>query len=284
MSSELFRLVKPGIVYGNMLHFSAGLLLAAANSWEWQPALLGFVATALIVASGCVVNNVLDRRIDRAMARTKHRATVTGTVSAAQAVLFALLLGGVGFGLLALTNIVTLAIGIVGFVSYALIYTYAKRFTVHHTLIGAVPGALPAVAGYTTIVGVMDTAAWWLFIAIFLWQLPHFYAIGVYRRKEYARAGVPLLSNRMSLSSLRRFIVVMTALYVVSAIGLAMSSLALPAGVLLVGMAMLWLVDIINDKSPIDDWARMVFRRSLVVALALPIAMVINLFATKWLV
>lgn len=264
-----------------MLHYSAGLLLAAASSWQLGVALQGFIATAMVIAAGCVVNNILDRNLDRVMTRTKLRATATGNVSVPQAVIFAIILGGIGFGLLALTNTVTLALGMVGFVSYAFVYTYAKRYTVHHTLIGAVPGALPVVAGYTTLSGLIDTSALCLFFVVFVWQLPHFYAIGMYRRKEYARAAVPLLSNRLKLSTMRWLIIITTGMYVAATAGLAISSLTIPAGVLLVSAGVWWWHAMFVDEQPTDGWARTVFRHSLIVALALPLAMALNLFVVN---
>lgn len=150
--------------------------------------------TALVIASACVLNNYVDRNIDRNMARTQHRALVRGSISARSALLFAAVLGVLGtIILLYLTNVLTASIGIAGWVFYVVVYGIAKRRTVHSTLIGTISGALPPVAGYTAFTGNIDLLAVLLFIVLVFWQMAHFYAIALYRLDDYSAASIPVL-------------------------------------------------------------------------------------------
>ena len=191
-----YALTKPGIVISNSLTTVAGFLFAASMVPAVWLAGLGVVAgTALIIASACVINNIIDRKIDIRMERTKKRSLVTGTISVPRAVTFAVLMGLVGFALLIfLTNTLTVIIGIIAYVFYIVIYGYAKRTSEHGTLVGTVPGALPPVAGYVALTNQLDLAALLLFLLLVAWQMAHFYAIAIYRRKEYAKAKVPILT------------------------------------------------------------------------------------------
>ena len=191
-----YALTKPGIVISNSLTTVAGFLFAASMVPVVWLAGLGVVAgTALIIASACVINNIIDRKIDIRMERTKKRSLVTGIISVPRAVTFAVLMGLVGFAsLIFLTNTLTVIIGIIAYVFYIVIYGYAKRTSEHGTLVGTVPGALPPVAGYIALTNQLDLAALLLFLLLVAWQMAHFYAIAIYRRKEYAKAKVPILT------------------------------------------------------------------------------------------
>jgi protoheme IX farnesyltransferase len=190
---EYLALTKPGIIRGNLLSTIAGFLLAS-TLFDIQLFVAILSGTALIIASGCVLNNYIDRDIDAHMERTKKRALVTKTIPPKNAVLFGVLLGILGFAILWLfTNMTTVIVGLVGWVSYVFIYDYVKRHSLYGTLVGAIPGATPPVAGYTAVTGSIDSSALLLFIILFTWQMPHFYAIALFRSKEYAAAHIPTL-------------------------------------------------------------------------------------------
>lgn len=194
MLKTYYNLTKPGIIYGNVLTAIAGFLLAAHTDIDvWL--LLATVAGAwLVIASGCIINNYFDRDIDIVMKRTHKRALVTGAVSVRNALVLAVVLGVLGFSiLLYYVNTLTALIGLIGLVDYAFIYTYAKRKTVYATEIGAISGATAIAAGYTAVTGQFDTAALLLFLIMVFFQMPHFYAIAIYRRKEYKKARIPVL-------------------------------------------------------------------------------------------
>lgn len=189
-----YYLTKPGIVYGNMLPAAAGFFLASRSGLNLLLLITMLLGLALVIASACAYNNVLDRRIDAAMARTRRRALVSGAVSVRSALIYATVLGTVGFALLALgTNAPTVGVAAAGIIDYVLLYGWAKRHTPLSTLVGSVSGAVPPVVGYVAVTGRLDTAAWLLFFILVTWQMPHFYAIAIFRRDDYAAARLPVL-------------------------------------------------------------------------------------------
>jgi protoheme IX farnesyltransferase len=267
-----YHLTKPGIVYGNLFHAAVGLFIAYGSGFDgWQSIglLVGIAAT---IASACVANNILDRSIDSRMARTKRRALVTGDIPLSSAVLFGLVLLTLGVVvLMQMTNAITLILVLVAYVWYVWLYGWAKRHTWHSTLIGAVPGAIPIVAGYTAITDRLDLNALLLFIMLMCWQMPHFYAIALYREKEYRAAGLPVISTVHSRQSIHRHMVLYAAAYVLSFIGLATLgglNMVAAAGMIVVGLW--WCATIVRGGPDYSDaWARRVFKSSLLLTVAL---------------
>lgn len=173
---------------------AAGFLLAADGSIDLGLFLAANVAIALIIGSACVFNNYIDRDIDKKMVRTKQRALVIHTVTSQAAITYATLLGLGGFLVLTLaTNGLTVLLGCIAYVFYIVLYGIGKRSGPWGTLVGSVPGALSLVAGYTAVTNSFDTGALLLFLIMVVWQMPHFYAIAVYRLKDYKAAGLPVL-------------------------------------------------------------------------------------------
>ncbi len=196
MFRRYYRLTKPGIVYGNILTVIAGFFLAASVKAINITTFIGVVAgVALIIASACVINNIIDRNIDQKMSRTKKRSLVTGEIKVKHAIIYGVILGIIGFGvLLWLTNTLTFLLGVIAYFFYVVVYGITKRTTEHGTLVGSIPGALPPVAGYTALTDRLDIGIIALFIMLIFWQMAHFYAIAIYRRDEYRAAGIPLLT------------------------------------------------------------------------------------------
>lgn len=194
MFRAYYRLTKPGIVYGNLLTTAAGFFMAAQGTIHAGKFFGVLLGVGLIIGASCVFNNYLDRHIDAKMKRTKKRALVTGSIPTRNALIFGSVLGVLGFILLKQSsNHLTVILGAIAAVFYIVIYGYAKRHSVHGTLVGTIPGALPPAAGYTAVTGQLDTGAWLLFAVLVFWQMPHFYAIAIFRLKEYAAAGIPVL-------------------------------------------------------------------------------------------
>lgn len=162
-------------------HVKVGLMIAT------------LFGTGLIIASACVVNNYIDRQIDVKMARTKMRALAVGKITIRSALIYALVLGVLGFWTLATyTNWLTFWLGALAYIMYTLVYGLAKRRTIHGTLVGSISGALPPVAGYAAVTGRLDLGAVLVFLIYVVWQMPHFYAIAIYRLKDYRSAGIPV--------------------------------------------------------------------------------------------
>lgn len=198
--ADFLALTKPRIVVLVLATVAAGFALAPAGtqSGALRMLVLAYLlaGTALVAAGTNALNQVLERDVDALMRRTAGRPLPTGRLSAPAATLFALGAGTLGVGLLAtLVDGVTAALAAVTLVSYVLVYTPLKRRTALATLVGAVPGALPIVGGWTAAGGALDGQAALLFALLFLWQLPHFLALGWIHRDDYARAGLPTLSQ-----------------------------------------------------------------------------------------
>lgn len=264
-------MTKPGIVRGNVLTVIAGSLLASKGNINFVSFIGVVVGTALIIASACVVNNYIDRRIDKKMERTKKRALVIGSISIAHASVFAFVLGLMGFALiLATTNLLTFVIGAIAYVFYVVIYGLAKRASYHGTLIGTIPGALPPVAGYVAVTGNLDFAAILLFFILVFWQMPHFYAIAIYSRKEYDAAGIPVISLVKGIPATKRAIMWYILAFVVAALCLAVAGYAgLIYMFTILLVSVVWFVLGMRGlrASNHDKWSRMMFNFSLLVIL-----------------
>ena len=224
-TKSYFRLIKPGITLSNVMAGFAGFMLALSvvkPSLAEPNTYLVFVGAlggmALIIASACVFNNILDRKMDARMKRTVGRDVANGKISVPAAVIYGTILGLAGFLALGLlTNLLTLILGAIAYIWYVLIYDYSKRTTAYSTLIGGVAGSLPPVAGYTAMTGSIDMAAVSLFLILYLWQLPHFYAISIFRKQDYAEAKVPVWSIVYGDESAKRQIFITVVLYAISA-------------------------------------------------------------------
>lgn len=215
-----WRLSKPGITMSNTVAAVAGYTLATSVVDIFDaPRLLAVAGgIALVIASACAINNYIDREVDKKMARTKKRELVTGVISVKAAALYVAITGVVGISvLLFMTNLLTALLGLLAYLLYVVVYGIAKRTTIHSTLIGAIPGALPPMAGYVALVGTIDVAAILLFIMMLCWQMPHFYAIAMFRRDDYAAAGLPIWSVEKGMDSTKRQIVLYAVLFALAA-------------------------------------------------------------------
>lgn len=187
-------LMKPGILMGNLVTFAAGFLLASRGSFDLPLFLATLFGLAFIMASACVLNNYIDRPLDRKMARTKDRPLVTGRVSGKNALIFAAILAVLGNATLYFfTNFLALLLANVGFFVYVVLYSLWKRHTIYGTAIGSVAGAVPPVVGYCAVSHQLDAGALILFAMLVLWQMPHFFSISLFHLRDYAAAGVPVL-------------------------------------------------------------------------------------------
>jgi protoheme IX farnesyltransferase len=236
-------LTKPGIVTGNALIAVGSYLFAAHGEGDWRTFLFMLGGVYLVMAAACVVNNIIDQDIDAIMTRTKKRALAAHTVSTWNASLFALVLFVISMLLFALgTNILTLLLGVFGFIMYAGVYTYSKRKTIHSTLIGTISGAVPPLIGYSAFSGHLDLAAWLLFVILVAWQMPHFFSIAIFRHDDYKAAKVPVISVVRGLEATRRQIIGYTTLYVLASVVLGIwGGLSLFSALILLLSGLYWL-------------------------------------------
>ncbi len=194
---QLYELTKPRVV--SLIVFCAviGMFLAAPR--DALPAvelvLAGTIGIALVAGAAAVMNCLVEVHIDARMSRTKHRPLPSGNLTSLQAVIFAAVVGGAGLWLLyAYVNPLTMWLTLGTFVGYAVIYTIIlKPATPQNIVIGGASGAMPPVLGWAAVTGDVAPEALLLFLIIFAWTPPHFWALALYRAEEYARAGLPML-------------------------------------------------------------------------------------------
>lgn len=189
-----YLITKPGIILGNLITFAGGFLLASKGHIELALFFETLLGLALIMASACVFNNYIDRKIDSVMERTKNRALVIGLIPESKAIAFAVALGLIGaFVLLFFTNLLTLAVAAIGFFVYVVLYSLWKGHTIYGTAIGSIAGAVPPVVGYCAVSNRIDLGSFILFAMLVLWQMPHFFSIALYHFDDYAAAKIPVL-------------------------------------------------------------------------------------------
>lgn len=223
----LYRLTKPGVTYGNLITTVAGYLFAADGIINWATFAGLTVGTWFVIASACVINNYLDQDIDALMERTKNRPLLTGEVTGKQALIFGSGLGILGTLLLALTtNWWVVGVGLFGWIVYVWLYgATSKRLSVHGTIVGAISGAAPILAGYVAVYPGLDLTGLLLFGVIFFWQMPEFYSISIFRREEYAKAGVPVSAVVRGVESTTKHIFIFILLTIVCSLLLGLSNL-----------------------------------------------------------
>jgi protoheme IX farnesyltransferase len=200
---------KPGIIFGNLISAAAGFFLASKGRVDGLALPATLIGISLVVASGCVFNNCVDREIDRKMIRTRNRALAKGLISLKNAVSSATILGIAGLALLwVATNLLSVFIVLAGLVIYVGIYSlYMKRNSVYGALIGSLAGATPPLAGYCAVTGRFDMGAFILLSIFSLWQMAHCYAIAVFRFDDYAIAAIPILPVKQGIAAAKRHIV-----------------------------------------------------------------------------
>ncbi len=275
-----YQLTKPGIIQGNLLTAIGGFFLASRGTVSWWLLLSLLFGMALVIGSACVFNNYYDRNIDAYMRRTKQRALASGTISPAAALMYGALLGGIGFAvLLTWTNVLTATLGLVGFVSYAGLYTFTKHRTPYATLLGTIPGAIPPVAGYTAVSGHLDTATLLLFVILICWQMPHFYAIAIRRLDEYKAAKVPIWPARYGFHSTYVQMYIFAIIFIVACVRLTLSGYTGSVfAIVMTAYGLWWLWHIIRGKSASNKptWAKRIFLQSLLALPLMSLLLVIN--------
>jgi len=192
---DYFALTKPKVVSLIMFTAIVGMFLAVPGFPPAGALVWGTIGIALAASSAAAINHVLDRRIDAEMARTRQRPLPRGSVSEAYALSFAFVLGAGSMLILALlVNPLTAILTFFSLIGYAIVYTvWLKRATPQNIVIGGAAGAAPPVLGWAAVTGGVDSNALLLFLIIFAWTPPHFWALAIARRDEYARVGIPML-------------------------------------------------------------------------------------------
>ncbi|MBN3162425.1 heme o synthase [Pectobacterium brasiliense] len=285
MIKQYLQVTKPGIIFGNLISVIGGFLLAAQGRIDYPLFFATLMGVSLVVASGCVFNNVIDRDIDKKMERTKNRVLVKGLISLKVTLVYASLLGIAGFALLYIAaNPLAMWLAVMGFVVYVGVYSlYMKRHSVYGTLIGSLSGAAPPVIGYCAVSNQFDAGALILLLIFSLWQMPHSYAIAIFRFKDYQAANIPVLPVVKGISVAKHHI----TLYIVAfAVATLMLSLGGYAGykylIVAAAVSVWWLgMALSGYKNAIDDrvWARKLFVFSIVAITSLSVMMSVDSMA-----
>ena len=242
---DYYEMCKPRVVLLMILTSLVGMFLAVPGMVPLDVLLLGNLGIALVAGSGAAFNHLIDRKIDVLMKRTHNRPLAQGRVDATQATVFAVAIGVLGMAILLLwVNALSAWLTLASFVGYAFIYTgYLKHATPQNIVIGGLSGAMPPLLGWSAVTGTIEADALILVLIIFAWTPPHFWALAIHRKDEYAKSGVPMLPVTHGEHVTKIHIMVYTAiLIVVSALPYfsGMSGILYLAAALLLGAGFMW--------------------------------------------
>jgi protoheme IX farnesyltransferase len=214
---EYYELTKPRVVALIVFTALVGMFLSVPGLVPLDALVFGSLGIGLGAAAGAAVNQVVERRIDAVMARTRGRPLPAGRIDTVSALLFAVLLAGASMTVLVLlVNPLTAALTFASMIGYAVIYTlFLKRATPQNIVIGGAAGATPPVLGWAAVTGQVDPGALLLFLIIFTWTPPHFWALAIHRHRDYERAGIPMLPVTHGIDFTRLHVLLYTVLLVV---------------------------------------------------------------------
>ncbi|HSW96370.1 MAG TPA: heme o synthase [Candidatus Saccharimonadales bacterium] len=285
MIKHYYSLTKPGIIYGNLLPAVAGFLLASKGNINFFLFISMLLGTSLIIGSGCVFNNYIDRHIDKKMTRTKNRALVVGLISGRNAIIYGTILGILGIITLYLyTNLLTALVGLIGFFVYVVLYGISKRKSPWGTIVGSIAGATPPLAGYLSVTNHFDMGALLLFLILVFWQMPHFYGIAIYRLNDYSAASLPILPVKNGIFITKIHMLLYTIAFVITTLALTwFGYTGFIYFIITALLGLLWIGLSIKGFWAKDDkkWARKMFLFSLIILTLLCIVISIDSFISS---
>ncbi|MFB6434805.1 MAG: heme o synthase [Candidatus Malihini olakiniferum] len=282
MIKQYLQVIKPGIIFGNLISVVGGFLLASKGSIDYPLFIDTLFGVSLVLASGCVFNNIIDRDIDKKMERTKNRVMVKGLILIKVSICYATMLGIAGFSLLYVSvNPLAMWLTVIGFVVYVGVYSlYMKRHSIYGTVIGSLSGASPPIIGYCAVTNQFDLGALILLLIFSLWQIPHSYAIAIFRFKDYQAANIPVVPVVKGISVAKRQIRLYIIAFMVATLLLSVGGytgykyLAVAAS-----LSICWLSMALSGYKRSNNnqlWARKVFFFSLVLITALSVMMSVD--------
>jgi heme o synthase len=281
IARDLLALTKPRITMLVLATEAAGAYLApGATSVRTQ--CLALAGTALIVGSANTLNMWWERDIDARMTRTRGRPLPSGRLSPDVALGFGLALAIVSVPMLFMVNVATALLGLVALLSYVAVYTPLKPHTHLALLVGAVPGAIPPLLGWATVTGTIGLGGLLLFGVLFLWQIPHFAAITIFRAEDYRRAGLQVVSVQHGERAARETIALYTLLLVLASLlfvpfglsGPFYAAAATGLGAMFIALALLGLRA--GPRFDSNRWAKRVFAFSVIYLPALLVALLVH--------
>lgn len=289
--SQYWELTKPRVVALIVFTALVGMFLAVPGLPPLREGFFGLLGIWLAAASAAAINHLIDQRIDKLMVRTANRPLATGALQPVQVLVFAVFLGALSMTILiALVNPLTAALTFASLIGYAVIYTgYLKRATPQNIVIGGLAGAAPPLLGWAAVTGMNNPWDWahalLLVLIIFVWTPPHFWALAIFRREDYARALIPMLPVTHGVVYTRWQILLYTVLLVVVTVlpwVVGMSGLFYLGGALVLGAVFLWYAWRLLDP-PDEFFAMRVFNYSVVYLMALFAFLLVDHWLLTWL-
>ncbi|EAW32727.1 protoheme IX farnesyltransferase [marine gamma proteobacterium HTCC2143] len=276
---DYYELTKPNVVYLMLLTSAIGMFMSVPGIVPLDILILGNLGIGLCSACGAVVNHLVDQRIDALMARTNKRPVAQGRISQIQAGIFAAVLGVTGMAILLIAiNQLTAWLTLFSLIGYAVIYTlWLKRATPQNIVIGGLPGAAPPLLGWTSVTNEIHGHALLLVLIIFAWTPPHFWALAINRREDYARAAIPMLPVTHGVEYTSLHIVLYTFILIAASLlpfATGMSGLLYLVGAVVLGSIHLyWSVQIMrgNPTAPMAT-----FKFSIIYLMAIYMIMLID--------
>ncbi len=274
---DFLELTKPRVVALMLITAVIGMCMAVPGFVPWQPLVLGNIGIAFCAGAAAAINHVVDERIDQKMSRTTNRPVAQGRVSQSEAIVFAALLAILGTALLVVTvNVLTAVLTVASLVGYAFIYTmFLKRATPQNIVIGGLAGAAPPLLGWTAVTGEIHAHGLLLVLIIFAWTPPHFWALAIHRKEEYAAVGIPMLpvthGNRFTALHILLYTILMFLITLLPYITLLSGWIYAVAATLLGLRFLYWSIEILREKNP--DAPMATFKFSITYLMVLFIAM-----------
>ena len=295
MANAVFReywvLTKPRVVALIVFTALVGMFLAVPGVPPLRESVFGLLGIWLAAASAAAINHLIDQRIDKVMVRTADRPLATGALQPAQVLAFAVFLGAASMTvLIALVNVVCAALTFASLIGYAIVYTaWLKRATPQNIVIGGIAGAAPPLLGWAAVTGMRGEWDWahalLLVLIVFVWTPPHFWALAIFRREDYARALVPMLPVTHGVAYTRWQILLYTMLLLIVTVlpwVAGMSGLCYLGGAMVLGTVFVWHAWRLMDP-PDERYAMRVFGYSIAYLMALFALLLVDHWLAPWL-
>ncbi|MDQ1095227.1 heme o synthase [Chryseobacterium camelliae] len=277
---DYYHLSKPGIVKGNLMAVCTGFFYSAQLPIHWIHFFFLILGSSLIISSACIFNNMYDRDIDELMKRTQYRSTIFYRNPLREILFSAIFIFCAGVIILwKFTTVYTALAGVAGFFCYLILYSvFFKRKHYMSTEIGAIAGSFPPLMGYFALKPVINGDAVLLFLIYFFWQVPHTYAIALYRKAEYDHAKIPLFPLVKGISKTKIHLFIYISLYILSCVALFFSGkFNILLSCLFLSFCTVWLLSVFNIKKTEEQlWAKKVFLLSLYTMLLLSVTVFFN--------
>jgi protoheme IX farnesyltransferase len=254
--SDFLELTKPRVVALMLLTALIGMCMAVPGLVPWEPLVYGNLGIGLCAGAAAAINHVVDERIDQEMSRTTNRPVAQGRVSQTEALVFAALLAISGTVLLAVTiNVLTAVLTVASLVGYAFVYTmFLKRATPQNIVIGGLAGAAPPLLGWTAVTGEIHGHGLLLVLIIFAWTPPHFWALAIHRKEEYAAVGIPMLpvthGNRFTALHILLYTILMFLITLLPFATFLSGWIYAVSAVILGAVFLYWSIEILREKNP----------------------------------